>query len=377
MKLDTRNLTSSRASILRLLFLVILFCCGAYILFLPLSYIFHGMSIHNSKPVILEPGEDAIKHFAGSRECGILQEDVYTAPWPLDPKVSPFCGKRAGLLEALSGGGRYGFDEPFVGKDCTYRWFSTPEICMVIERFNAITFVGDDIAQSIYSAFNILLREDLALGGLQQWTMSDEDKAKCRCHNQFLDIECQRFAVKSSDDVKKNDSGDRKGSPYFCDSEKKDVPHEFISVNSVPTSPASQANYEDLTYGKSNPWQPSPMIFSFGHGSAFDTGIATRAIDEWSTLATGAERNIPMLFISPPAFGINKAPSSAPRTGNLAAWNFHTEMAPVAKEKHFDVLSLYNLTLQASSVDGERFGEEVALVQAMMIINWLSKLETS
>ena len=58
----------------------------------------------------------AIKHFAGSRECGILQEDIYTAPCPLKPNVSPFCGKRATLLEAMSGGGRNGFDEPFVGK---------------------------------------------------------------------------------------------------------------------------------------------------------------------------------------------------------------------------------------------------------------------
>lgn len=323
--------------------------------------------------MILEPGEDAIKHFAGSRECGILQEDIYTAPWPLKPNVSPFCGKRATLLEAMSGGGRNGFDEPFVGKGCTYRWFSTPEICLILSRFNAITFVGDGLAQSIYAALNILLREDLAFGGLQRWVMNDEDKAKCRCHSQFLDIECQRFAIKSSEDVGKNEGGGRKGSPYFCN----DIPHAYISVNSVPSSPETQARFKELTYGKSNPWQPSPMIFSFGHGSAFDTGIATRSMDEWITLATGAERNLPMLFLSPPAFGLDKEPNSAPKEGNHVVWNFHTEMAPVAREKHFDILSMYNLTLQASSVDGERFGEEVALVQAMMVVNWLSRLETS
>lgn len=87
---------------------------------------------------------------------------------------------------------------------------------MILSRFNAITFVGDGLAQSIYAALNTLLREDLALGGLQQWIMSDEDKVKCRCHGQFLNIECQRFAIKSSEDVKKNEGGGRKGSPYFC-----------------------------------------------------------------------------------------------------------------------------------------------------------------
>lgn len=70
----------------------------------------------------------AIKHFAGSRECGILQEDVYTAPWPLSPKVSPFCARRAGLLEAVSDGGRYGFDEPFVGKGMACPGIPNPEI---------------------------------------------------------------------------------------------------------------------------------------------------------------------------------------------------------------------------------------------------------
>jgi hypothetical protein len=58
----------------------------------------------------------AIKHFAGSRDCGISQSDIYLAPWPTNPKVSPFCKNRATLLEALSGGGRHGWDEPFVGK---------------------------------------------------------------------------------------------------------------------------------------------------------------------------------------------------------------------------------------------------------------------
>jgi len=61
-------------------------------------------------------GTSAIKHFAGSRECAISQSDIYLAPIPLKPGVSPFCKNRATLLEALSNGGRYGFDEPFVGK---------------------------------------------------------------------------------------------------------------------------------------------------------------------------------------------------------------------------------------------------------------------
>jgi hypothetical protein len=119
------------------------------------------------------------------------------------------------------------------------------------------------------------------------------------------------------------------------------------------------------------------MIFSVGHGSAFDATSTTRALDEWKSLATAAERNIPMLFLGPPAFGTHKSAGTSPANGNLAVWQYLEEMGPIAKEKHFDVLSLYNVTVQASSTDGEHFGEKVALVEAMMIINWLSKLKTS
>ena len=98
--------------------------------------------------------------------------------------------------------------------------------------------------------------------------------------------------------------------------------------------------------------------------------MTTRALDEWLALALATERNIALLFLTPPAIG---SPES-----NMAAWQFHQRMSAVAKQKHVDVLGLYNLTLQASSMEGGlNFGERVGLVEAMMIVNWLSKLETS
>ena len=97
---------------------------------------------------------------------------------------------------------------------------------MILERFNTIVFIGDSTAQTIYAALNILLREDLALGGLQQWMMNDQDRAACKCDNQFLSGDCLGYAVKSSEEVKKN----RKESPYFCER----MPYSFPRT----TSPA-------------------------------------------------------------------------------------------------------------------------------------------
>lgn len=46
-------------------------------------------------------------------------------------------------------------------------------------------------------------------------------------------------------------------------------------------------------------------------------------------------------------------------------------------ENDVEVLGMWNMTVQASSWDGMRFGESVAIVQAMMVVNWLSRLESS
>jgi hypothetical protein len=84
-----------------------------------------------------------------------------------------------------------------------------------------------------------------------------------------------------------------------------------------------------------------------------------------------------MLFLGPPTFGFSKYPVMTRREDNSILWQFQEVIEEMGRQKHFDVLSLYNLTVQASTADGVSFGEKVVLVEAMMIINWLSKLETS
>jgi hypothetical protein len=85
---------------------------------------------------------------------------------------------------------------------------------MVLERFNAIVFVGDDISRSIYLALNILLREDLTFGGLHL-NMDDEAWMSCKCDNQFID-DCDIRGIQSSEEVKNFVEEERIGSPYYC-----------------------------------------------------------------------------------------------------------------------------------------------------------------
>ena len=90
---------------------------------------------------------------------------------------------------------------------------------MILERFDAIIFIGDNMLQYLYAAFNMLLRENIAIGSLKQWEMKEEEQAACRCDNQIIKAECTKFAVMNNQEVKENDGGSRHKSPFFCDRE--------------------------------------------------------------------------------------------------------------------------------------------------------------
>lgn len=42
-----------------------------------------------------------------------------------------------------------------------------------------------------------------------------------------------------------------------------------------------------------------------------------------------------------------------------------------------EALGLWNMTVQAGSWDGRKFETRVAVTQAMMVLNWLARLESS
>lgn len=89
---------------------------------------------------------------------------------------------------------------------------------MILERFDAIVFIGDDTLKSIYAGFNILRRENMAMGALKQWEMSDEDMQSCRCENQFIKGGCSKYIISGSQNLRENDHKTEHQSPYVCQS---------------------------------------------------------------------------------------------------------------------------------------------------------------
>ena len=88
---------------------------------------------------------------------------------------------------------------------------------MILDRFDTVVFIGDSVLHHIYAAFNMLLRENIGMGGLKQWEMKESERSICRCENQFMKSECSKHAVLHSQEVIDNDGGSSHRSPYHCD----------------------------------------------------------------------------------------------------------------------------------------------------------------
>lgn len=88
---------------------------------------------------------------------------------------------------------------------------------MILERFDAIIFIGDDSLKQMYAAFNMLLRENMAMGGLKQWELNESQRDTCRCDNQLTKSECWSHMVMESHTVREREDGDGHRSPFYCD----------------------------------------------------------------------------------------------------------------------------------------------------------------
>ncbi|KAI9799246.1 MAG: hypothetical protein M1833_004124 [Piccolia ochrophora] len=360
-------------------FFIIVITFAAIVLYIFRPFSSKASNQSDRVPFSIEAVEDYFNHYEGRQDCGIASRDLYTPPARngKDGKpVPPYCQNRASLLDAMSGGGRHGFDAPFTPNGCHYRWYTTAEICMILSRFDALVFVGDTQLRHLYAGFNILLRENLALGGLKQWAMSDGERAACRCENQFVKSDCSKHSVESSEDVKKNDAGSGHRSPYFCDK----TPHIYLPITG-PLPSAHASTITNLLTTRPDSYHPIPIIHSLSLSTSLSYPAATASMNELAALADAASdtatRSVPFLWLGPVAAGHLKPPNLILSQGNNALWHFTTEMAREARARDVETLGAYNLTLQARSWDGSGYGVGVAVVQAMMVVNWLARLEST
>ena len=93
----------------------------------------------------------------------------------LHKPFAPLCADRQSLLAAISGGGRIGFETPFMSRDCDMSWHTTRGICEIFARFEKVIVVGDSMMRHVVGALNVLLRQDLGYGAVTGWNFNDEE----------------------------------------------------------------------------------------------------------------------------------------------------------------------------------------------------------
>ena len=105
---------------------------------------------------------DIFENFVGRDTCGFGALDLHR---PFDP----LCQNASSMLRAMSDGGRGGFDMPYQPRGCDLRFYTTAEICAILNRFESVLVYGDSLMRHLTSAFAMLLRENVDFGGQQQW----------------------------------------------------------------------------------------------------------------------------------------------------------------------------------------------------------------
>ena len=108
-----------------------------------------------------------------------------------------------------------------------------------------------------------------------------------------------------------------------------------------------------------------PIIFHVGISLSFSW---PQTVEIMNSIASVLEevspraKYRPVLWLNPTASGHLKPPGVILNQGNEAIWAFGTEMEKEATKRSWDVLGMWNSTIQASSWDGTNYGESIFLV---------------
>ncbi|KAF7587232.1 hypothetical protein BBP40_007519 [Aspergillus hancockii] len=314
--------------------------------------------------------EDFLARYVGHQECGISSLSLYEPPKAGNQKVSSnlYCQTRDLLLSAMSNGGRHGFDEAYTSQGCFYHWYTDTEICEILQKFGALVFIGDESLADIYAGFNILLRGDLAAGAMRESDMTNEQIERCRCDAQFTRTSCLPLRVASSNQIEKQNNRKITSGPNACPAS---TPHAFVTATSSPASNSAHERFRQVVGRAISQGKPVPVIQSLSLSTSYSLAIAKNSMDEWLALAQSSKNDMPFLWVGPTAPGHQQSSGNSLHT---SSWRYTLDTSEAARTRGMEALGMYNTTLQADSWDGVHYGEKVALVQAMMVVNWLSML---
>ncbi|KAL9101031.1 MAG: hypothetical protein Q9163_003673 [Psora crenata] len=328
---------------------------------------------------------DTFSTYKYRNTCNISSLDLHSP-------FAPLCSDQKSLLKAMSGGGRIGMDAPYMPRGCDMRWFSTEEICEILERFEKVVIIGDSMMRHVIGSMNVLVRKDLGYGAVTDWNFSPEERRDCFCNYQFNVKACSVQGIFKTADVVKNDPDS-----VACPPNTIDVMIEQMIRFPIP--PEELARLRGLLPEQK---PKRPYAFIFGHGLWNDLDL--QATLDWldvilenikqsapwlspsgssisSHLAHQShERNRetgfwPRLFLTPNAAGKEKPDEWLVTQGNKALMIFEESVKIEVGRRGVEHLGTWNMSVQSNKFDGVHVDLKGNLVKAMMVMNWLNMLE--
>ena len=318
---------------------------------------------------------DAINTFADYAQT----ENCTVNSLELHGPFEPLCKTKDEVLEAMTAGGRLGFDTPFSPQGCDMRWYSEEEMCDILTRFEKIYILGDSMMRNVAVAFSVLLRKDLVMGGRANWVdLPDDLGTDCKCAQPFETRKCAYYSAVSTRVVWNNDPDS-----VSCSHEGRGG----FEYNALLQYPIEDRDMEDFVEHLSVPNPPGkPYAFVMGHGLWNDLEIdktyawvdqAVEGITKHAPYLKNHPQHFHKLFLGPNAAGIKKPEIFVARQGNIALTKFEKAVAPFVQDRGFDFLGTYNATIQTNNPDGTHGGMKNNLLKAMMVFNWLDKIDIS
>ncbi|KAK9473771.1 uncharacterized protein V1510DRAFT_362701, partial [Dipodascopsis tothii] len=302
---------------------------------------------------------DTFAEFKNKDVCPLSSLDLHRP-------FEPLCGTKSDLLEAMSSGGRIGFDAPYMPRGCDMRWYGADEICDILGRFDKIMFIGDSMMRHAVGALHILLRQDLAYGAVTNWNFRADERENCFCQGQFDPEKCALQGIFNSADVLKFDP-----SSFKCSADVIDIQNHVIS-----TYPPSSEDLQKLGDAIASQTGGRQTAFIYGHGHHNEFEVS--ATEGWlasiqRTISERIGKGVPwsQLFVTPGASGANIGEAESLKFGTKALQVFEQRMRVLGPEKDVDVLGTWNATIQSTLRDGRHSDIKGNLLKAMMILNWL------
>ncbi|KAK7903522.1 hypothetical protein LTR67_001542 [Exophiala xenobiotica] len=342
----------------------------------PLSSSSSADNITHGAPYVFDTFQDY--NFRNHTSCQISSLDLHSPFLPL-------CEHRDDFLRAFSGGGRAGFDRPYIPLGCDMRWFTTEEVCEILSRFEKVIVIGDSMMRHVVGALNVLLRKDLGYGAVTNWNFNDEELRDCFCNHQMDVKSCSVQGIYSTSSVLEHDP-----SSLACASSSQPVDLVIELMLKFPLDSEEVARFKDLL----SPTKPhKPYAFIFGHGLWNDLDlkasmnwlddILVETIQRAPYLASVNKRHRhrykysvwPRLFITPNAAGILKPDQWLVSQGNKALMVFEESVRIEAEKRGVEALGTWNMSIQASKYDGVHLDLKGNLIKAMGLLNWLSMVD--